>query len=134
MVGSAVATPFPMIGSVVNGQFVPDRTVYNISGDDILGGRIVCASPPGQGRNVSISVRHTGADDSSTPVFMDFLPPSLVAFVDASFAQSQSVTGVVVDQVCFVFAAVGRCGPSWQLALLVVPSRSVLLMSLWALS
>jgi hypothetical protein len=82
LVGSSLAKLYPMTGFfTAAGVFVPNPAVYTLEDNDILEGRLVAECPPGQGTNVSIVVRHRGADASSDPVYIDFLPPSNVRFV-----------------------------------------------------
>lgn len=99
LVGGALCPIFPMVGFTdpVTGDFVPD-SLYTVEDDDILNGRLVCASPAGQGRNVSVVVRHKNADDTSEPRYFDFNPPSAVTWVQDGAATAHWLDGVSGQQ------------------------------------
>jgi hypothetical protein len=113
LVGGVAVRPDPMIftSSV---PYKPDPSLYNISADrDIDDGWITCRSPPGQGKNVSVVVRHQGADDTSAPMFFDFLPPTQVLFQQADNSLTPRWTTGRIGQVWVCVPWVGTKVHVW---------------------
>jgi hypothetical protein len=109
VVGGVAVKPDPMTFTT-SVPYRPDPSLYNISVDrDIDDGWLSCRSPAGQGKNVSIVVRHQGADDTSAPVFLDFLPPTQVVFQKEDSSPTTRWATGRIGQVCVCMSVIW-CG------------------------